>query len=61
MPKPFFGRRPFGTAEEEGMYNRLKTALEANSYGVSLRTTVYTPEIREATVYRTPNYGDLPI
>jgi hypothetical protein len=55
---------------EGGMFNRVEELLkggqrwkqlwEANSYGVSLRTTVYTPKIRVATVYRPPNYGDLP-
>jgi hypothetical protein len=50
-------------AGKEGMYNRVgscsKVAKGESRHGKQT-ATVYTPEIRVATVYRTPNYGDLP-
>ncbi len=44
-----------------GLRSWKKVTKGENSSGKqTLRTTVYTPKIRVATVYRPPNYGDLP-
>ncbi len=47
------------TALQTNKANNKQTSNK-QTYGVSLRITVYTPELRVYTVYWPPNYGDLP-